>query len=362
MNEIEIKISKVRKLLAERHLDALVVQRSTNFAWLTGGASSSINLADDFGEGALVITPDSRYLVTNNIEAPRFIQEEHLEDQEWEFIVGNWYETFDLIGTITPKMRLASDGFYWGESLNQDLKRLRMNLLPEEQDRFRHLGRSCAEAMKAAIDQVRPGQSEYEIAAILSAETQRRGMTPTVNLIATDQRIFDFRHPLPTDKKLDQYAMLILCGRQYGLVCSITRLIYFGSLSEELKDKAQAVAKIDAAMITTTHPGIELNQIFKVGQKEYELNGYKDEWRKHHQGGLAGYLSRELIATEKTNIAVAEGQVFAWNPSISGVKSEDTFLVGAEENYNLTKNEEWPAIEVQVDNEIVSRPAILEMG
>jgi antitoxin VapB len=54
--------------------------------------------------------------------------------------------------------------------------------------------------MKAAIDQVRPGQSEHEIAAILGVETQRRGMTPIVDLIATDQRIFDYRHPVPTDK------------------------------------------------------------------------------------------------------------------------------------------------------------------
>jgi Xaa-Pro aminopeptidase len=187
-------------------------------------------------------------------------------------------------------------------------------------------------------------------------------MIPTVNLVATDQRIFDYRHPVPTDKKLDKYAMLILCGRQYGLVCSITRLIHFGSLSEELKGKAQAVAQIDAAMITATRPGIQMNRIFEVGQKEYELTGYKDEWRKHHQGGPAGYLPREIIVNEKTDIPVAEGHVFAWNPSISGVKSEDTFLVGPEESHFLTEIEDWPVIEVQIDSEIVSRPAILEVG
>jgi Xaa-Pro aminopeptidase len=284
-----------------------------------------------------------------------------LDDQEWEFIVGNWYETFDLIGTITPRMRLASDGFYRGENLNQDLMRLRINLLPEEQDRFRRLGKGCAGAMKAAIDRVRPGQSEVEIAAILSAETQRRGMTPTVNLIGTDQRIFDFRHPVPTDKKLNKYAMLILCGRQYGLVCSLTRSIHFGPLTEELKEKAQAVAQIDAIMIKATRPGIEMNRIFEVGQKEYELTGYKDEWRKHHQGGPAGYLPREIIINENTDTLVAEGHVFAWNPSIRGVKSEDTFLVGPEKNHNLTEVEDWPVIEVQMSNEIVNRPAILEI-
>jgi antitoxin VapB len=95
--------------------------------------------------------------------------------------------------------------------------------------------------------------------------------------------------------------MLILCGRQYGLVCSLTRLIHFGPLPEELKGKALAVAKIVAPMITATKPGIVMNRILKVGQKEYELTGFKDEWRKHHQGGPAGYSPREIIINEKTD-------------------------------------------------------------
>ena len=61
-----------------------------------------------------------------------------------------------------------------------------------------------------------------------------------VNLIATDERIFNFRHPLPTHKRLERYAMLVLCGRQRGLVCSITRLVHFGRLPDDLRRKAEA--------------------------------------------------------------------------------------------------------------------------
>jgi len=53
--------------------------------------------------------------------------------------------------------------------------------------------------------------------------------------------------------------------------------------------------------------------------------GFADEWKLHHQGGPAGYEPREFVATPITDNVISAGQVFAWNPSITGgVKSEDT--------------------------------------
>lgn len=359
--EVEKKILKIRGLLLKKGFDALVVQRATNFSWLTGGASSYINIADDFGVGALVITHDQQYLVTNNIKSPRFLDEENLDDQGWEFVVGNWYEAADLITNLLQKMKVCSDGFYPVQDLNAELIRLRMNLFPEEQERFQILSKDCAEVMKSAVDQIGPGQSEFEIAAILGAETQRRGILPTVILIATDDRIFSYRHPLPTDKTLDKYAMLVLCGRDKGLVCSITRLIHFGPMSEDLKRRAHAVAQVDATLIAATRPGVNINQIFSVCQQKYEEIGFADEWQKHHQGGPAGYLPREAVATLESDLVVEEGQVFAWNPSITGTKSEDTILVGPKENIILTEIDGWPVVDVEIDGKIISRPAIQEI-
>jgi Xaa-Pro aminopeptidase len=139
--------------------------------------------------------------------------------------------------------------------------------------------------------------SEYEIDAQLAFETERRGAQAIVNLIATDERIFKFRHPLPTAKKLDRYAMLVLCGRRDGLVCSITRLIRFGKLPDSLRVKAQAVAQIDATFILGTRPGRALGEIFGSAQAAYASTGFADEWQYHHQGGPAGYEAREVIAT-----------------------------------------------------------------
>jgi len=70
-------------------------------------------------------------------------------------------------------------------------------------------------------------------------------------------------------------------------------------------------------------------EIFSVIQMAYADNGHANEWQLHHQGGSTGYAGREVFATPESTVRVREGQAFAWNPSITGVKSEDTVLCTA---------------------------------
>jgi antitoxin VapB len=213
--------------------------------------------------------------------------------------------------------------------------------------------------MNEAVWAVQPGMTEYEIAGLVAKATQPRGVLPTVVLIATDERIFNFRHPLSTAKKLDKYAMLVLCGRQNGLVCSLTRLVHFGPLTDELKEKEAKVAYVDASMIAATRPGKTAADIFQLAKEAYAEVGFAGEWQLHHQGGPAGYDPREFVATDAVDVPVGVGQAYAWNPSITGAKSEDTILIGEQSNEILSAIQDWPMIPVEVDGQIIERPAIL---
>jgi Xaa-Pro aminopeptidase len=363
MSELDIKLQQIQDLLKQQHADALLLQRVSSFAWATCGAASYINTASTTGVGSLLITPTGRYLITDNIEAPRFEKEEHLAAQGWEFRVAPWFEGNPAVADLTHGMKLAADGPYPGAiDLSAEMTRLRANLQPAEVERYRAVSRSCAEAMNAAIRAVRPGMAEYEIAALLDRETFARGVQPIVNLIATDERIFNFRHPLPANKVLDKYAMLVLCGRKYGLITSVTRLVHFGRLPDEIRRKMTAVANIDAVFIAATRPGRTLNEVFHAATEAYAAAGFPDEWRLHHQGGLAGYEPREVVATPATTEPVAVGQAYAWNPSITGAKSEDTILVGPDGNEVLTTIPDWPMLKAEANGLSMSRPAILEIN
>ena len=123
----------------------------------------------------------------------------------------------------------------------------------------------------------------------------------------------------------------------------------------------EAVAQVDAAFIHATRPGQTISTAFQKALSAYSETGYAEEWQLHHQGGPAGYEPREFIATPETSDLVFAGQAYAWNPSITGCKSEDTILVGETENEILSEIPDWPMIIKVVDGKEYARPAILEV-
>lgn len=362
LTESRDKHARLQALLARHRLQALLLQRVSSFAWATGGAASYVNTATTLGASALLLTPSGRHLITDNIEATRLAQEEELAAQGWEFRVTPWYATRTVVAELTRGLTLAADSPYPGAvDVSDEIARLRASLTLEEGERFRVVSRLCAEAMGEAVSAVRPGMTEYQIAGRLAHAAQSRGVQPIVNLIATDARVLNFRHPLPTDKTLERYAMLVLCGRKRGLVCSMTRLIHFGRLPDDLRRTAEAVARVDATLIDATRPGRPLGEVFQRAMDVYAETGFADEWQRHHQGGPAGYEPREFVATPDSADSVTAGQVYAWNPSITGAKSEDTILVGTDESEILTAMPDWPALPETMNGRTVLRPAILEI-
>ena len=363
MAEFDIKMQRVEALLAQHGLDALVLKRVSSFAWATCGGADYVNTASSEGVATLVIRPGERHVITDRIEAPRLTAEEIPAEQGWNVHVAPWYAGDGALEKLTGGLRVGADVALPGAvNLAGEVSALRTLLLPEEHARFRELGHICAEAMNAAIHAVQPGQTEQEIAGRLAYETQRRGAQPIVALIATDERIFRFRHPVPAlHKELERYAMLVLCGRRKGLVASVTRLVHFGPLPDEVRRKMAATAQVDAVFIAATRPGEVEGDIFQAAQAAYAAAGYPDEWQLHHQGGPAAYEPREWTCTPASTGKVVQGQVYAWNPSITGAKSEDTVLVGAEENEVLTTIPGWPMLTVEVGGVRMERPAILEL-
>ena len=84
-----------------------------------------------------------------------------------------------------------------------------------------------------------------------------------------------------------------------------------------------------------------------------ERLGYHDEWRNHYQGGPIGYGAREFgpapLAHPNafTAYPVAGHQACAWNPTVQGTKSEDTFLIEEAGNRMITNSAAWPSLSIE---------------
>lgn len=163
-------------------------------------------------------------------------------------------------------------------------------------------------------------------------------------LAAGERRLPLYRHPLPTDEPLQKRAMLVVCARSQGLYANLTRFVRFAPPDEEQLQREQHLREIEAVALTASRPGVTLDVIYRALRSAYEARGYHDAIRQHHHGGLTGYLAREVIATPTTAQVLGEGMVLAWNPSLTGTKIEDTFVIG-EDGWleNLTFDPTWPS-------------------
>jgi Xaa-Pro aminopeptidase len=85
-----------------------------------------------------------------------------------------------------------------------------------------------------------------------------------------------------------------------------------------------------------SRPGVSLAELHDRCRDLYAEVGLPDEWRRHHQGGLTGYRTRETIATPATTTVLQPGHALAWNPSAPGVKAEETFVVREQGTTSVT--------------------------
>lgn len=359
MEQIRLNRQKVREYLDRRGLDAVMMTKRSNYAWYTGGSDNHIVLATEEGESTLIVTRDKDYCVCTNIEAPRIIAEE-LSGSDIEVRSYPWHESPDaLIRELVRGGRCASDvgGDY--ESLDSDFARLRFALSEGEMARMRELGAVSGTLLEETCRNIRQGDTEHRVAGALFGRFVSRGIQLPVALVAFDERIRRFRHPIPTSKVVEEYAMVVIMAELHGLMVAATRLVHFGRPPEDLRRRMRSTAQIDATMIAHTRPGERVSDILARGIEEYARQGYADEWRLHHQGGPCGYWTREYLATPSVEDRVALNQAFAWNPSITGTKCEDTCIAGQDETEIITATGDWPTIDVRIGDTTYHRPDIL---
>ncbi len=358
--EIMAKLKRLRQWMADNNLDAAHLTTIANTAWLTAGASTYVDESIDAAACSLLVTSDDALVLTDPIEEPRLREEERLDELGFRFVVEPWYSRGVALQGFKARGALASDHPAVGESdIREALITMRSTLMSAEHDRLREGAGLAASAMWEAACSVAPGMSEHEAAALLAGASRARGGAPTVILVASDGRIAQYRHPLPTQKAIDRHVMLVLCFRYRGLVSALTRTVYFGTVPSALQQLTEAVARVDAEVIAATQPGRSLGDMFEILREAYRHQGDPQAIEQHHQGGTIGYLARETLARPGLDVPIELGQAFAWNPSMRGAKSEDTMALTANGPEIITTIDSWPTLAVETASGRWERPAIL---
>jgi Xaa-Pro aminopeptidase len=316
----------LRELMERRGLGALLLQRPANFAWYTGGADNRVDHADPLGVAAVLLTAETEYVLTDNIEATRMRDEQtpgiEVAEHPWHSGPATLLRklTGGPVGTDAPSNL--------GPDVSAEILPLRRVLDDEALEHYRRLGADAVEAISGVAGSLSPDTDELEAAAELAAACRRRGMFAPVLLAAAADRIGRYRHPIPRGGPLGGRAMLVVCAERGGLYANLTRMVSFEDPDPETLRRQKACDEILRRMREeATRPGATLAEAFAACQAFYAEAGFPDGWRDHHQGGTTGYASREVVATPETRQEIFEGQAFAWNPSLPSAKAEETFVL-----------------------------------
>jgi Xaa-Pro dipeptidase len=345
------KWSRVADLLDRKKLAAILIRTNENIAWVTAGqVEMRVAIPTGTGTSTLLLTRDGRkyYLTTNN-EAAR-LSDEEFPGLGYEPIVAPWYQN-DIPGSIR---HIVSEGTI-GTDLDLpglttvDLTSLRAPLTTGEIARFRWLASHAADVTAQTLLELEPGITEDEMAARVAARLITQGILPSVLLMAVDDRIRKYKHAVARGTVLEHYGMLNLCARKWGLVVSITRFVHFGAAPQQLIDGFAACAEVNAKLLHASRSGVSSARLFAVAERAYSDAGFAGEEQLHHQGGPAGYLEREWVASPGGLQILAKTEALAWNPSIRGAKIEDTALLQDDVIEVLTQTPALPQIHTTVD-------------
>ena len=365
--DVAEKVTRVRSLLRDRDLDGLLFTRQHLVAWITGGLEDIIVRTHERGLVWALVLPDRLVLITQNVEAPRVRAEERPEELGFELLECVWWEAggFERIaGELCDPNRLGTDGHPLGRDVEKELCGLRLRLTDRERERMRALGAEACDALEDGLRALRPGVSEGRIASEVAARLEERLIVPAVLLVGSDERQFAYRHPTVAEAAVRRHALAVLVAVRGGLHVALSRTVSFGRPPELLADRHRAVARVEAVLIDATQPGSTYGATLQAGVDEYERAGYPGEWRHHYQGAPIGYDTREFDSVpssveDGTDVVVAVDHAVAWNPTIQGAKSEDTFIVEPSGPALITNSGAWPQLEVKLNNRTIPRPDIL---
>ncbi len=363
-SESRVKRDMLRCLMNEKRLDALYISKKDSFAWLTAGAGNGGVLSTDRGAAGILLTGEAQYVIASNIETPRLQEEEHLQELGFEIVSTPWtgrsdYETALSLAQSTHIYADAAPDRC--QNINDSLISLRYSLTEREITRYASLGLLTSLILEQTMETLHPGMSELEVIATVSKNLWSAGIEPVNLLCAVDGRIEKYRHPSPTEKKLRNLCMVSVGARYAGLIVSLTRTVSFGRLPDMVQERKAATDTIFKEMIMNTSVKHPVSDILRAGMLAYEQAGYPQEFLRHHQGGAIGYLPREYKGTPTSEEIVQRNQGFCWNPTVHGIKTEDTVVVQETQSIPITRPVIFPCSVIGEGSSALQIPQIPEL-
>jgi Xaa-Pro aminopeptidase len=357
--DVDRKQAQITAFLARKRYDALLLREPCNFAWFTSGGECPRHAGGE-PAAALFITPDARVVVADNVDAGQLFDRQ-LGGLGFQLKQRAWHEgRIGLLDDLCRGRNVACDAGQPGTTdESTEISALRLPLTALECERLRKLGTIAAHAVEATARHIEPGQIEADIAGHLAHRVVRHEALPLRLRAVADGRGQAHRNWNFGNQPLRRWCILSATVSRWGLCCTATRSVVFGSPPDELLIAFQQAGMLEATGMFFSQAGWPLATVWQRVYRIFEKQGIGDEWQAADQADVVGFRPSEVALVPSSAFTLLPRMAVHWHPSVGPAQVGDTILVSDEGYELITPATDWPTLFVSVKGKPVHLPDIL---
>jgi Xaa-Pro aminopeptidase len=303
LEEYAERIERVRAVMRERELDALVVCSPENVCYLIGldhlgyFAFTAVILGLE-GPPAIVIRAMEQ--PTLDVQAPGCVPFTYGdEDDPADRVVAAVRQAgaagIELGGMYLPvavwdRIRAAARGVRWADA-SELVEGVRAVKSPAEIEHVRRAAGMSDAALKAGLEVARAGASERDVSAAVHHELVRSGSAhPGFVPLIRSADTLPLEHVTWSDRRLEHgdtlFCELSGCSARYH--APVSRMAYVGAPPAGSADAAAVVAAGLDAILSALRPGASGGGVYDAWQAAMDAGLGRPARRRHHCGYMVG--------------------------------------------------------------------------
>jgi Xaa-Pro aminopeptidase len=345
------RLARLQARLGKQQLDSLLVTSPFDWYYLTGfTGEAGVLLVESHG---CTLVTDGRFTVQAKDEAPGLkveLQREGLYRTCGELLKrrkrrGVGFDAGQLTVAQLASLKRATGGAVRLLDAGGMVRSLRTVKEPAELAAMRKAAALADQVVQAAVDLLKPGVRELEIAAEIEHHMRRGGASgPAFESIVAFGDRAALPHARPTAKRLKKGQLVVLdLGAILNRYCSdITRTVFVGKAPAKVRRWYHAVLEAQAAAIDAAAVGRTCGDVDAAARGVLAQHRL-DQYFVHSTGhgiGLEVHEDPRVAKGQKTllasgNVVTIEPGVYV--PGVGGIRIEDDVVVHRSGNEVLSR-------------------------
>lgn len=340
---VEQNMVRAVELLEKTRYQGMLLTCPENFAWFTAGGDSRLG-KPSHPLAYLFITSQGRVILTTDAVAPQLFDQE-IAGLGFQLKERLWTEGLDQLADEICRGRSVMSDSGWGRTRNlgEEIDVLRQDLSPYALNQQQQISQSLAAVVEHRARQLKPGQTEREIAAQLSADLLQARMVPVQIQVYGNDDHFHYPHWMADDSPVTSSCTISVVASQAGLHAAATRSVCWETARESTA--VSAVAELLGRMARTFEVGKSSQEVFQECVTLLKQGDVGTNWNLAEFALQLGYRAPEQVLNGQEEQSIPDLSVWRLLLRLPALLLETTIRVQSDGPVKVLGTTDWPSFQ-----------------